>query len=167
MGGLSEDGTLVAIVHSEHGDSRHAALRVVQVSDGASVADLWDGPGKGLDPLGFAPVLGDPRLLVLHERRGRGELLIWDVVSGAQTELELDLPGEISDAQWFRDGNAVLISVDHEARNRLYRVEPATMTVTPVGPVDGTVLGQHPSGRRHLGALVVRGDAARRPQPGR
>jgi dienelactone hydrolase len=140
VGGLSEDGTLVALVHSEHGDSRHAALRVVRVSDGASVADLWDGPGKGLDPLGFSPVLGDPRMLVLHERRGRGELLIWDVVAGTQTELELDLPGEISDAQWFQDGSAVLISVDHEARNRLYKIEPSTMATTPVGPVEGTVL---------------------------
>jgi dienelactone hydrolase len=140
VGGLSEDDTLVAIVHSEHGDSRHPALRVVQVSDGTSVADLWDGPGRGLDPLGFAPVLGDPRMLVLHERRGQGELLIWDVVTGEQTELKLDLPGEISAAQWFRDGRAVLLSVDHEARNRLYTVELERMTVTAVGPLDGTVL---------------------------
>jgi dienelactone hydrolase len=140
VGGLSEDGTLVVIVHSEHGDSRHAALRVLQVADGAAVADLWDGPGKGLDPLGFAPGLGDPRMLVLHERRGQGELLIWDVVSGEQNELKLELPGEISDAQWFRDGTALLVAVDHEARNRLFRVELEPLTVTPVGPADGTVL---------------------------
>lgn len=55
VGGLSEDGTLVAIAHSEHGDSRHTALRVLRVADGSTVADLWDGPGKSLEPLGFAP----------------------------------------------------------------------------------------------------------------
>jgi len=141
VGGLSEDDTLLAIAHSEHGDSRHTALRVVRVDDGRPVADLWDGPGKGLDPLGFSPVPGDQRMLVLHERRGRGELLIWDVVTGEQTELQFDLPGEISDAQWYRDGRSVLIAVDHEARTRLYAVIPETAAITPVGPADGTVLG--------------------------
>ncbi len=140
VGGLSEDDTLLAIAHSEHGDSRHTALRVIRVADGSTVADLWDGPGKGLDPLGFAPVAGDPRMLVLHERRGRGELLIWDVVTGEQTELNLDLPGEISDAQWFRDGSSVLIVVDHEARSRLFTLSLTTGGTTAVGPADGTVL---------------------------
>jgi dienelactone hydrolase len=140
VGGLSEDDTLLVIAHSEHGDSRHTALRVIRVADGGTVADLWDGPGKGLDPLGFAPVLGDQRMLVLHERRGRGELLVWDALTGAQTELDLDLPGEISDAQWHRDGRSVLVSVDHEARTRLFTVTLSPVTVTPVGPADGTVL---------------------------
>jgi dienelactone hydrolase len=139
VGGLSEDDTLLVIAHSEHGDSRHPALRVLRVDDGSGVADLWDGPGKGLDPLGFAPVPGDPRLLVLHERRDRGELLIWDVVTGEQTEVDLGVPGEISDAQWYRDGGAVLVGVDHEARTRLYRVDLGTMTTAPVGPAEGTV----------------------------
>jgi dienelactone hydrolase len=148
VGGLSEDDTLLAIAHSEHGDSRHAALRVVRVADGSVVADLWDGPGKGLDPLGFAPIRGDSRLLVLHERRGRGELMIWDVESGDQTEVDLAQLGEISDAQWYRQGHDVLVSVDHEARTRLFKVELETMTVTAVGPADGTVLsaGTRPDG---------------------
>ena len=139
VGSLSEDGTLLAIVHSEHGDSRHAALRVVRVADGSTVAELWDGPGQGLDPLDFAPRLGDPRLLVLHERRGRGELLIWDVESGDELELGLDLPGEISDAQWYQHGGDILVAVDHEARTRLFKVDLATMVATGIGPTDGTV----------------------------
>jgi dienelactone hydrolase len=148
VGALNEDDTLLAIAHSEHGDSRHPALRVLRVTDGSSVAELWDGEGKGLDPLGFAPVLGDPRLLVLHERRGRGELLIWDVARDEQTELALDLPGEISEAQWFQDGASVLVSVDVEARTRLFTVSLPELTVTPVGPEDGTVLsaGTRPDG---------------------
>jgi dienelactone hydrolase len=140
IGGLSEDDSMLAIAHSEHGDSRHTALRIIRVPDGSIVADLWDGPGKGLDPLGFAPVQGDSRLLVLHERRGRGELLIWDVARGKQIELQLGLPGEISDAQWFQDGRALLVSVDHEARTRLYTVALPSLATTALGPADGTVL---------------------------
>ncbi|HYY12088.1 MAG TPA: S9 family peptidase, partial [Kineosporiaceae bacterium] len=87
VGDLSEDGTLVAISHSEHGDSRHPALRVVRALDGTTVGELWDGPGLGLEPYAFAPVAGDTRLLVGHERRGRPELLLWDVATGEQQEL--------------------------------------------------------------------------------
>jgi hypothetical protein len=56
VGGLSRDERLVVIAHSEHGDSRNRALRVVTV-DGSSVADLSDGPGRGLSPSGW-PVTG-------------------------------------------------------------------------------------------------------------
>src|SRR3954452_21337673 len=93
---LSEDGHLVAISHSEHGDSRHPALRVIRTAPGEAVAELWDGPGKGVDAFGFAPRDGDTRLLVSHARRGRPELLIWDVATGEQRELTIDLDGEIS-----------------------------------------------------------------------
>ncbi|GAB3264951.1 prolyl oligopeptidase family serine peptidase [Kineosporia babensis] len=140
VGGLSEDDSLLAIAHSEHGDSRHTALRVLRVEDGSTVADLWDGPGKSLEPLGFAPVIGDRRLLVLHERRGRGELLIWDVESGLELDVNLDVPGEISEAQWFRDASALLVSVDHEARTRLYTFNLLDLSTTPVGRPDGTVM---------------------------
>ena len=84
--GLSRDETLVAINHSEHGDSRHMALRVVRL-DGGAVADLWDGEGKGVYGIEFSPVSGDPRLLVLHERRGRPEPLIWDPVAGTERDV--------------------------------------------------------------------------------
>jgi dienelactone hydrolase len=137
---LSEDGTLVAVGHSEHGDSRHPALRVVRTADGSTVADLWDGPGLGVEAMDFAPILGDTRLLVQHERRGRGELLIWDVATGEQRELTLDLPGEVAAADWFHDGTSLLVAVDHEARTRVYRVSLDGGVPEPVGPAAGTVL---------------------------
>ena len=140
VGALSHDGTLLAIGHSEHGDNRHPAIRVVRVEDGSTVAELWDGEGKGVEPAGFAPIAGDCRLVVKHERRGRGELLIWDVLTGDQTDLVLDQPGEVSEAQWYRDSAALLVSIDHEARTRLVRISLASGLVTPVGPTDGTVL---------------------------
>jgi len=142
IAGLSEDGTLVAIGHSEHGDSRHPALRVVRVGDGSTVADLFDGPDRGVEAQAFAPILGDTRLLVQHERRGRGELLIWDVATGETLELTLDLPGEIAAAEWFHDGGALLVGVDHDARTRVYRVPvgPAGAgSPEPIGPADGTI----------------------------
>ena len=51
-GGLSADEKLLCLHHSEHGDSRHPALRVVDL-DGNTVAELNDGPGLALHSRGF------------------------------------------------------------------------------------------------------------------
>jgi dienelactone hydrolase/Tol biopolymer transport system component len=135
VGALSEDETLLAISHSEHGDSRHPAVRVVRVSDGATVAEKSDGEGKGLTPLTFAPIAGDERLLLLHERHGREELLIWDVLADTERELSLDLPGEI-EADFYPDGRHLLVWHTHAARTRLHRYDLDTgeLTELPVAP---------------------------------
>lgn len=146
---LSRDERLLAIEHSEHGDNRHPAVRVLSVADGATVADKWDGKGKGLDVIGFSPVEGDPRLLMLHERRGRKELLIWDVKADTETEVTVDLPGELT-AEWYQDGRSLLIVHTHEARDTVYRYDIETAALSkldiPVGTIssagvrpDGTV----------------------------
>lgn len=135
---LSRDETLLAIAHSEHGDNRHPALRVLAVADGSTVAEKWDGKGKGLDAIGFSPVGGDQRLLVLHERRGREELLVWDVAAGTETEIALDLPGEVT-ADWYPDGRSILVVHTHEARNTLHRYDFATGTLTRLNTPSGTI----------------------------
>ncbi len=135
VGALSEDETLLAISHSEHGDSRHPAVRVLRVADGATVAEKSDGPGRGLSPLAFAPVAGDGRLLLVHERRGREELLIWDVLADTETELVLDLPGEVM-ADFSPDASFLLVWHTHAARTRLHRYDLASgaLTELPVAP---------------------------------
>jgi len=135
VGALSEDELLLAISHSEHGDSRHPAVRVVRVSDGGLIAEKSDGPGRGLTPLAFAPVPGDTRLLLLHERRGREALLLWDVASDTERDLPLELPGELL-ADFYPDGKALLVWHTHAARTRLYRYDLCAQTLDelPVAP---------------------------------
>ncbi|GAB3594351.1 prolyl oligopeptidase family serine peptidase [Angustibacter peucedani] len=139
VGDLSRDGSLVVLAHSEHGDSRHPAVRVVRTADGSTVADLWDGEGKGLHPLGFSPVPGDQRVLVSHERDGVPALLVWDPVDGTDRPLPLDLPGEVEDADWWPDARSVLVAVSHEARTRLFSVDLENVAAQPFGPSSGTV----------------------------
>ncbi len=170
VGGLSRDETLLAIGHSEHGDARHMALRVVSILDGSVIADRWDGEGLGLSSFGFAPVLGDPRLLVGHERRGRPELLIWDTAADHEREIALDLPGEVS-GSWYPDGAALLIGHDHAARTELYRYDLGDGSLqrldTPPGVVSGATArpdgavefswssSVHPPAIRAVGGAVV------------
>ncbi|WP_329068766.1 S9 family peptidase [Amycolatopsis sp. NBC_01480] len=137
---LSRDENLLAIAHSEHGDSRHPALRVLSTDGFATVAEKWDGEGKGLSALEFSPLPGDPRLLVLHERRGREELLVWDVRADTETELEIDLPGEVV-ADWYPDGRALLVVHFHQGRSSLHRYDLDTAELssldTPAGRIGG------------------------------
>ncbi|MGW0701519.1 S9 family peptidase [Streptomyces sp. NPDC002867] len=143
VGDLSHDGTLLAIEHTEHGDAMHSALRVLKL-DGEVVAELDDtenGTAElGLEVLGFAPVDGDTRLLVGHQRRGRWEPMIWDVMTGEQTGLAIDLPGDVN-AEWYPDGSALLVTHDFEARGELWRYDLAahelTRIETPAGSVSG------------------------------
>jgi dipeptidyl aminopeptidase/acylaminoacyl peptidase len=138
VGALSHDETLLAISHSEHGDSRHPSLRVLRIgATGATevAGELSDGPGKGLSPLAFPELDGDSRLLVGHERRGRDELLIWDVATGEQTELSIDLPGELA-GDFYPDGTALLVVHTHAARATLHRYELAGPTAGELTTLD-------------------------------
>ncbi|MEV8065961.1 MULTISPECIES: S9 family peptidase [unclassified Streptomyces] len=143
VGDLSHDGTLIAVEHTEHGDAMHSALRVLR-PDGVTVAELDDTKGGtvelGLEVLGFAPVAGDTRLLVGHQRRGRWEPLVWDVATGEETDLALDLPGDVS-AEWYPDGSGLLVVHSFEARSELFRYDPATRALTRIDTPPGTVSG--------------------------
>ena len=135
--GLSRDERLLAMSHSEHGDSRHPALRVID-RHGLPVADLWDGPGLGLAAGAWSPVVGDQRLIVIHERTGALRPGIWAPSQGALLELTIDLPGDV-DADWFPGAEALLLTHDHAGRTELYRYELATHLCsrlhTPAGSI--------------------------------
>ncbi|MGW5094166.1 prolyl oligopeptidase family serine peptidase [Streptomyces nodosus] len=143
VGDFSHDGLLIAVEHTEHGDAMHSALRVLR-PDGSTVAELDDSRGGtvelGLEVLGFAPVDGDTRLLIGHQRRGRWEPLVWDVASGEETDLELELPGDVA-AEWYPDGSALLVVHGFEARSELFRYDLATRELLRVPTPPGTVSG--------------------------
>ncbi|WP_189241038.1 S9 family peptidase [Planomonospora parontospora] len=134
---VSLDGSLIAINHSEHGDTRHPSLRVLRRS-GETVGELGDGPGRGVVGLRFAPVSGDRRLLALHERRGRREPLVWDPVSGEQREIWLPDPGEIT-ADWYGDGRSLLVVRANRGRTRLHRYDLAGGVLAPIETEHGVI----------------------------
>lgn len=158
VGALSRDGSLLAIDHSEHGDSRHPAVRVLDLRSvpaggaPATVGELWDGPGRSTGSISFAPIAGDRRLLVSHEREGRPALLVWDLATGSQQLVETGLPGELS-GDWLPDGTALVLRHDHQARSTLYRYGLTNGRLTELPTPLGTVsaIAMRPDGQVWFG----------------
>ncbi len=134
---LSRDETLLCISHSEHGDSRHPALRVLDLS-GTTIADLSDGPGRGLWAGTWSPVTSDRRLLVYQERHGTRRPMIWTPETGEIFEPQLDLAGEI-DAVWYPDATALLLTHGYRGRSELLRLDLTGNTLRRVDHEPGTV----------------------------
>lgn len=143
VAGLSHDSSLIAIEHTEHGDAMHSAVRILRL-DGTTVAELDDTQGGtqelGLSVTAFSPVPGDSRLLLGHQRRGRWEPLLWDAVTGAETVIALDLPGDL-EADWYPDGSALLVEHSHHARSELWRYDLADGSLSRLDTPSGTVSG--------------------------
>ena len=138
VGFLSADEQLFVLSHSEHGDARNRAIRILDRA-GATVAELWDGPGRGLLATRWSPIAGDQRLLVGHERDGTWRPLIYDVHTTSEQRIDVDLPGEI-EPSWYPDGRALLLRHDHRGRGELYRYDLDARTLErldmPAGSID-------------------------------
>ena len=137
LAGLSRDEDLLVLEHSEHGDSRHRALRVLTL-DGTTVWERWDGEGLGLSAVGFSPLNGDGRLLAVHEREGRPLPFVVDPRTGEEVHPDLSsLDGDL-DADWYEDGSALLVRAEARGRSTLHRVTlEGAITDLPTPP--GTI----------------------------
>ena len=140
VGALATDETMWVLSHSEHGDSRYPALRALSIPSGEVIAELSDAPGKGLAVITFSPIPGDQRVLVGHERRGRDELLIWDLSTGSVTELSIELPGDL-DADFYPDGQALLVVHTHAGRTTVHRYDLASGELSALPVPAGVVSG--------------------------
>lgn len=123
VGGLSRDAALLAVVHTEHGDVLHPALKLLSAADGEVVAELWDGRGNTIVAAGWSPIRGDARVALVADRSGRNRPEVYDAASGTREALDLDLPGEVSVADWYPDGGALLLAHDSRGRTELHRYD--------------------------------------------
>jgi len=169
-GGLSADGRLLCIRHAERSDIAHPAVRILDLAAGASVGaplgatsgvpfgaalgELFD-DGRAIWPVAWSPIPGDDRLVIVRELGDRLRPWLWDVRSGALTELALDLPGDVARAWWYPDGTALLLHHDHMARNSLHRLDLADGTLREITPARGAIAD---AGVRPDGAVWLRAE---------
>lgn len=141
VGPLDRSERLVAVGHSEHGEMTHLAVRVHHLDTGAVAGELWDGHGKGLSAVAFAPQAGDQRLLLTSELTGLLRPTIWDVSSEARTDFALtELDGDVTAWGWWPDGGSVLVSHSLRGRDELFRLDTGSGALTPLDAPRGSVL---------------------------
>ncbi len=138
--GLSADGTLLALEHSEHGDLIHQALRVIDARTGATVGELAD-EGRELAAAAWSPIPGDRRLAIAHERDGERAPAIWDLATGEMAPLRTGLTGFVEPVDWWPDGSALLLIELIEGRDRVHRLDLATMGLETLATLPGTIIG--------------------------
>lgn len=141
VAGLSRDGRLLALVHAEHGDSIHPAVRVVDAITGHTAGDQWDGEGLGLGVAGWSPVPGDQRVVLSHEREGKDRPAVWDLSRGERADLRVDLPGDVGVAGWWPDASALLVVHENEGRDELWRYTLDTDALDRIDHPAGTISG--------------------------
>jgi dipeptidyl aminopeptidase/acylaminoacyl peptidase len=141
VSGLTRDGRLLLVSHSEHGDNIHPALRAFDTATGEVVADLWDGEGSGVDVTAVSPVPGDSRVAIERDRTGIHRPAIWDPATGQVDDLPVDLPGEVQVLGWWPDAGALLLGHTYMGRDELYRVEPSGDHIERIEHPPGTVGG--------------------------
>jgi dipeptidyl aminopeptidase/acylaminoacyl peptidase len=139
-GGMSSDGTLLCLQHTEHGDLLHCALRVIDASTGEVVADLED-KGRNLNPATWSPVAGDQRLAFTSELGPFERPAVWNVSTGDRRDIELVLPGGVFPVTWYPDASALVVRHEHEGKGQLLRVDVETSAVTPLTELHGDILG--------------------------
>jgi dienelactone hydrolase len=134
---LSRDETLLAVEHSERGDMRNPAVRILDLR-GAALAEIDDGPGHSVEAIAWSPVEGDLRLLLSHERDGLSRPLIWQHDRQQRQEIEIDLPGEVT-ASWYPDGAGLLIGHRHRGRSELFRLDLGRAELTRLEVPAGSI----------------------------
>ena len=152
---VAGDGSLALLGFAPAGNWLRMGIRVVRLSDRVVVAELLD-EGRSLAAVGFHPT--NPRLVLFgHERRDNAAPCVWDIVSGQQDDVLTSLKGDVT-ASWYPDGDALLLSVLHDARHRLFRFDRATGDVTGIETPTGTVheASARPDGSTHI--LLSRSD---------
>ena len=133
---VSHDGTLALLAFAPGGNWLHLGVRVVRLVDGVVTSQLVD-EGRNLTPIGFHPA--DPgQVLLTHERADFAAPCVWHLDSGQQDDVATELAGDVA-ADWYPDGDALLLSVLQHARHTLFRYERSTGDLTRIPTPKGTV----------------------------
>lgn len=158
-GGLSADGSLLCIRHTDEGDMLHFGLRVCDVDTGVVRANLVD-DGLSVRVASWSPVEGDQRVAVIHERDGVNRPCVWHPLTDERRDYPSELPGEIDVADWYQDADALLVTHWFDGRSRLYRLDLQSgdydLVHDPAGYISAAAV-------RPDGAVWLREEAGDRP----
>jgi dipeptidyl aminopeptidase/acylaminoacyl peptidase len=119
---LSHGGEIATMKSTERaGGMRRYSTLAFDVASGEQMGELWDGLEHSVEPVAFAPLAGDWRLLASTTLSGFSRPLIWNPRTGERRDLSLpELQGEVMPLDWSPDGKRVLLHQLHQAVQQFY-----------------------------------------------
>lgn len=132
-------GELAVIATTDRATVQHYNLLVFDTTTGEQIADMWDGEGTSLEPLGFSPRPGDFRLAGTTNRTGLKRPFIWNPRTGERIDLDFTtLPGEIFPLDWSSDGKRLLLCQFNQAVQQLYLYDLSSHALRKLNHPSGT-----------------------------
>lgn len=117
----SHAGEVAVVATTDRATVQHYDLLAFDTATGEKIAELWDGEGTSMGPLGFSPQPGDLRLLTTTNRSGVHRPFIWDLRTNERRDLNLPaLDGEIYPVNWSPDGRRLILCQFSQAVQQLY-----------------------------------------------
>lgn len=140
---LSYRGELAAMQSTERaGGMRRYSTIIIDTTSGAQVAELWDGAEHSVEPVAFAPVAGDLRLLLTSTISGYNRPVIWNPQTGERLDpLLAELSGEVKPITWSPDGQQILLLHLHQANEQLYLYHLTEQRLTRLNHPSGSIGG--------------------------
>lgn len=136
---LSYDGELMAFASCEQAGQLHFNIVALDSRDGTVLGELGDGPESSVEPVMFAPLPGDARLLATTNRSGATRPLVWNARTGERTDLDLPgVAGEVRPLDWSADGTELLLCQIAQAQYQLYIYNLADREVRRLAHPPGT-----------------------------
>jgi dienelactone hydrolase len=136
---VSHDGACVAFGSAARYGNLNLTVIALDARSGDQIGELSDGPDSRIEPVVFAPMLGDSRLLASTNASGERRPLLWNPRTCERTDLPLaDLAGEVVPLDWSPDGGRLLFCGFARARQQLSFYEVASSTLHMLGHPGGT-----------------------------
>lgn len=132
-------GEVALVATTDRATLQHYNLLAFDTASGAQIAELWDGPGTSVEPLGFSPQPGDLRMAGTTNRSGVKRPFIWNPQTNERVDLDFPaLTGEVFPLDWSADGKRLLLCQFTQAVQQLYLYELTTQTLTRLNHPGGT-----------------------------
>ncbi|MBC8159862.1 MAG: prolyl oligopeptidase family serine peptidase [Roseiflexaceae bacterium] len=139
---FSADASCAVVATTEGTSGLNFRCIAFDAVSGTQLATLAEDDGYTVEPDLFSPLAGDLRMLAISNRGGVKRPLLWDIRTGARSDLALgDLVGDVEIMDWSPDGEQVLLLQISQAVHQLYRYDLASATLTQLEHPAGTVFG--------------------------
>jgi dipeptidyl aminopeptidase/acylaminoacyl peptidase len=145
---LSADGRYGVVPTNERTGRNEFSLYLYDLSSGERVKELHDADAD-IQPGKFSPVAGDYRITGVSDASGAKRPLIWNVETGARTDLALPgIEGDVAVWDWSPDASTLLLSQVYGAQQQLYLYDVGSDTARKLNHASGAYsFGYFASGR--------------------